>query len=182
MLPIIVPAWEDWDPVRQKFIYGKETKLLLEHSLISIAKWEAKYKKPYLTEEAKTAEEALDYIKFMTISNPNKEISDDVYTHLTFQNMSEIEAYISDPMTATKITNNEKRPSNKIITSEEIYYSMAAYGIPFECDKWHFNRLMMLLEVAAIRNKPSKKMSPKETYSQNKALNAARRAKSHSKG
>lgn len=182
MLPIIVPAWEDWDPVRQKFIYGKETKLMLEHSLISISKWEAKYKKPYLTEEPKTAEEALDYIKFMTISNPNKEISDDVYTHLTYQNLKEIEAYIEDPMTATKITRKNRPSSNKIITSEEIYYSMAAFQIPFECEKWHFNRLMMLLEVASIRNQPGEKMSQKDIYAQNKARNAARRAKHHSKG
>lgn len=182
MLPIVVPAWEDWDPVSQRFIYGKETKLMLEHSLISIAKWEAKYKKPYLTDEPKTAEEALDYIKFMTISNSNKEISDDVYKHLTFQNMKEIEQYIGDPMTATTFKNQQRKHENKIITSEEIYYSMAAYGIPFDCEKWHFNRLMVLLQVAAIRNQPGKKMTPKETYSQNKALNAARRAKTHSKG
>lgn len=182
MLPIVVPAWEDWDPVNQKFLYGKETKLMLEHSLISISKWEAKYKKPYLTEEPKTAEEALDYIKFMTISNPNKEISDDVYRHLTYKNMKEIEIYISDPMTATKFTSKLNGHQKGIVTSEEIYYSMAAYGIPFDCDKWHFNRLMVLLEVAARRNQPSKKMSQKDIYSQNKALNAARRAKLNSKG
>lgn len=182
MLSITVPAWEDWDPVKQKFVYGKETKLLLEHSLISISKWEAKHKKPYLTDEPKTAEEVLDYIKFMTVSNPNREISDDVYTHLTFNNMKEIEDYIGDPMTATTFKRQGKKSGKSITTSEEIYYSMAAFGIPFECEKWHFNRLMVLLEVAAIRNQPSKKMGAKDVYSQNKALNAARRAKSHSKG
>lgn len=155
---------------------------MLEHSLISISKWEAKYKKPYLTDKPKTAEEALDYIKFMTVSNPNKEISDDVYTHLTFKNMQDIEKYIGDPMTATTFKNKQNTKKNGVITSEEIYYSMAAYGIPFECEKWHFNRLMVLLEVAAIRNQQPKKMSPKETYSQNKSLNAARRARLHSKG
>lgn len=182
MLKIIVPAWEDWDPINQKFLYGKETKLTLEHSLISISKWEAKYKKPYLTDDPKTAEEALDYIKFMTITNPNKELNDEVYMHLTIDNLSEIERYIGDPMTATKITQKNPRSSKKIITSEEIYASMAALGIPFECQQWHFNRLMMLLEVAAIRNQPGQKMSPKDIYAQNKALNAARRAKTHSRG
>lgn len=182
MLKIVVPAWEDWDPVQQKFIYGKDTKLMLEHSLISISKWEAKYKKPYLSDLPKTAEEALDYIKFMTIMNPNKELADEVYLHLTYENMKEIERYISDPMTATTIKSTNSGSSKKIITSEEIYYSMAAYGIPFECQQWHFNRLMTLLEVAAVRNSDPKKMSPAEIYSQNKALNAARRAQMHSKG
>lgn len=183
MLKIVVPEWEDWDPVQQKFIRGKETKLMLEHSLISISKWEAKYHKPYLTEEAKTAEEALDYIKFMTIVNPNKELSDEVYLHLTFENMKEIERYIADPMTATTFRKDWSPPNGrKITTSEEIYYSMAAYGIPFECAQWHFNRLMVLLQVAAVRNSDPKKMSQAEIYSQNKALNAARRAQMHSKG
>lgn len=183
MLKIVVPAWEDWDPVQQKFIHGKETKLMLEHSLISISKWEAKYKKPYLTEEPKTAEEALDYIKFMTILNPNKELSDEVYTHLTFENMKQIERYIADPMTATTFRKDAGPPhTRKITTSEEIYYSMAAYGIPFECAQWHFNRLMVLLQVAALKNSDPKKMSPAEIMAQNKALNAARRAKLHSKG
>ena len=182
MLKIVVPAWEDWDPVQQKFLYGKETKLMLEHSLISISKWEAKYKKPYLSEEKKTAKETLDYIRFMTVMNPNKELSDEVYRHLTFENMKQIEQYIADPMSATKITHSGPSSAKKIITSEEIYYSMAAYGIPFECQQWHFNRLLMLLEVAAVKNQDPKKMTAAEIYSQNKALNAARRAQMHSKG
>lgn len=182
MLKIVVPAWEDWDPVQQKFLYGKETKLMLEHSLISISKWEAKYKKPYLTNESKSAEETLDYIRFMTIMNPNRELSDDVYKHLTFDNMKQIERYIADPMSATRITHRGPQSAKKIITSEEIYYSMAAYGIPFECQQWHFNRLLMLLEVAALRNQDPKKMTAAEIYSQNKALNAARREKLHSRG
>lgn len=182
MLKIVVPAWEDWDPVTQRFLYGQETKLTLEHSLLSISKWEAKYKKPYLTTENKTAKEALDYIKFMTISNPNKEISDSVYTHLTYSNLKQIEEYIDDSMTATTFTEPKTKPSRKIVTSEQIYYSMAAYGIPFECEKWHFNRLMALLEVARRSNQPNNKMSQKDIYAQNRALNAARKAKVHSRG
>lgn len=183
MLKIVVPAWEDWDPVRQKFIYGKETKLTLEHSLIAISKWEAKYKKPYLTDKPKTAEEAMDYIKFMTIINPNKSLDEDVYMHLTQENLREIEAYIGDPMTATTFNRRNQPPSrNKVVTSEEIYFSMASFGIPFECQQWHFNRLMTLLEVAAIRNQPGKKMSNKEKYARNRSLNAANRARFHSNG
>ena len=184
-LVILVPAWEDWDPVSQKFLHGKETKLTLAHSLISISKWEMKYHKPYLTEEPKTMEETLDYVRFMTVANPNREIGDEVYRHLTMENMREIEQYIADPMTATTFHRwNQKPGGRKIITNEQIYYSMAAFGIPMECQQWHFNRLMTLLEVAADANRDpkEKKMSVQDVYSRNRALNAMNRARFHSTG
>jgi len=183
MLKIVVPEWEDWDPVNNKFIHGRETPLTLEHSLVSISKWESKYHKPYLDEKPKTDEEMLYYIKCMTISNPNKEISDDVYKHLSLDNIKAIEAYISDPMTATTInTKDQKRGRKQVITSELIYYWMTALNIPFECQRWHLNRLMTLIEVAGIKNQPTKKMSKKEIAAQNRSLNAARRAKMNSRG
>ena len=183
MLKIVVPAWEDWDPVSNKFLTGRETILMLEHSLVSISKWEAKYHKPYLSEEPKTNEEMLDYIKFMTVTNPNKAISDDTYRHLSTQNIEAIRDYISDPMTATTINNrNQKRGRKEVITSELIYYWMTALNIPFECQRWHLNRLMTLIQVAGIKNQPAKKMSKKDIAAQNRSLNAARRAKMNTKG
>ena len=183
MLKIVFPEWEDWDPVNNRFINGRETPLTLEHSLVSISKWESKFHKPFLSEKEKTDEEMLYYIKCMTISNPNKEISDDVYKHLTFENMKAIEDYIGDPMTATTINRrNQKAGRKEIITSELIYYWMTALNIPFECQRWHLNRLMTLIEVAGIKNQPQKKMSKKEIAAQNSSLNAARRAKYHTKG
>lgn len=183
MLKITVPEWEDWDPVNNRFIHGRETQLMLEHSLVSISKWESKYHKPYLSTESKTNEETMYYIKCMTIANPNKDISDDVYNHLTYENFKDIEKYIGDPMTATTINRrNMKVGRREVITSELVYYWMTALNIPFECQRWHFNRLMTLIEVAGIKNQPAKKMSQKDIAAQNKALNASRRAKFNSKG
>lgn len=183
MLKIIVPEWEDWDPVQEKFIRGMKTKLTLEHSLISISDWEAKYHKPFLSEEKKTPEEMLDYIRFMTISNPNKEIKDEVYQHLTLENLKDIEEYIDNPMTATTFNEqNQPKAKKEIITSELIYYWMTALNIPFECKKWHLNRLMTLIRIAGIKNAPSKKMGKRDIMAQNRALNSARKAKRHTKG
>lgn len=183
MLKIVVPAWEDWDPVNSKFINGRETTLTLEHSLVSISKWESKFHKPFLKDEQKTDEEMLYYIKCMTITNPNKDVSDEVYQHLTLDNIKAIDAYIGDPMTATTINRrNQKTGRKEIITSEVIYYWMTALNIPFECQRWHLNRLMTLIEVAGIKNQPSKKMSKKDMAAQNRSLNAARRAKYNTKG
>lgn len=183
MLKIVVPAWEDWDPVNNRFINGRESILTLEHSLLSISKWESKFHKPFLSETQRTDEEMIYYIKCMTITNPNKEISDDVYRHLTLDNIKAIEEYIEDPMTATTINRrNQKMGRREIITSELIYYWMTSLNIPFECQRWHLNRLMTLIEVAGIKNQPSKKMSKKDIAAQNRSLNAARRAKYNSRG
>ena len=152
----------------------------LEHSLLSISKWESKWKKPFISKEQKTQEEALDYIRCMTIT-PN--VDPHLYRYIPADIFKQIEAYIDDPMTATWINSNEKkRPNNQIITSELIYYWMVSYRIPMECEKWHLNRLLMLIQVCDEKNKPEKKMSRREILSRNSALNAARRAKLHSKG
>lgn len=183
MLKIVVPSWEDWDPVNNKFLYGKEVELTLEHSLVSISKWESKYHTPYLSETPKTDDEILYYIKCMTISKPNKEINDDVYKHLSYENIKAIEEYISNPMTATTFSNlPPRRGRREVVTSELIYYWMIALNIPFECQRWHLNRLLTLVQVASIKNQPAKKMKRGDVMAQNRALNAARRAKHHSQG
>jgi len=183
MLKIVVPAWEDWDPTANKFVEGTETRLTLEHSLVSVSKWESKYHKPFLNEESKTAEEMLDYIKFMTIPHLSSKFDDSVFLHLTQDNIKQIEDYIGDPMTATTFSNNQMRPGKKeVITSEVIYYWMVSYGIPFECQRWHLNRLITLVRVLGIKNAPPKKMGKRDIMAQNKSLNAARRAKYHSRG
>lgn len=186
MLKITVPPWdEDWDPVENRFLPGnpKETVLTLEHSLVSISKWESKYHKPYLSEEPKTDEEVLYYIQCMTISNPNKTIREETYRHLSYANLQAIEEYIKDPMTATTIHRRGPVGARKqIITSELIYYWMTAMQIPFECQRWHLNRLLMLIEVAGIKNSPPNKMSRKDMAMQNRSLNASRRAAMRSRG
>lgn len=180
MLQITVPGIDGWDEIKEEFVTLKDTTLVLEHSLISISKWESKWHKPFLTKDEKTPEQVNDYVRCMTI-NPN--VPDEVYNRLTRQNIADVLAYINDPMTATTITERGgKKFSREIVTSELIYYWMVALEIPFECQKWHINRLMMLIQICSIKNQPDKKMSRKSTMQQNAALNAARRQKAHSRG
>ena len=179
-LSITVPARSLFDSRTGEFIETKETVLHLEHSLISISKWESKWHKPYLSKENKTREEALDYIRCMTL---NSGVDPNVYLGLTEDNVEKITAYMSDSMTATTIKKQNQRPSNEIITSELVYYWMTELNIPFDpCQKWHFSRLLTLIEVCSIKKTPSKKMSKSDVMKQNRSLNAARRAAHHTRG
>jgi hypothetical protein len=177
MLKIMISSIETYDEEKNEFINSKEQTLELEHSLISISKWEAQYNKPYLSTE-KTYLETIDYIKCMTINK----VSDTVYNCLTNQQMESIIQYIEAPMTATTITRANTKPSRKKITSESIYYSMISYSIPFECEKWHLNRLLTLINICDIENSPQKKMSKREVMQHNKTINDERKARMNTRG
>ena len=186
MLRITVPASkavEMWDEESQQFVYTKATKeqtLMLEHSLVSLSKWESKWCKAFLTKQAKTEEETIDYIKCMTIT-PN--VDPEVYGRLTRENFKQIEEYIAAPMTATSFSEDKSsKAGREVVTSELIYYWMIALQIPFECQKWHLNRLLTLVRVCNIKNEPPKKRSKRDIMSRNAALNAARRKQLNSKG
>lgn len=180
MLQIEIPGDELWDEVNEKFVSVKPTHLTLEHSLVSISKWESKWCKPFLGKDEKTPEETLDYIKCMTLT---QNVDPEVYLRLDGKSIEKIKNYINAPMTATTIHEDPNAPkSHETITSELIYYWMIALNIPFECQKWHLNRLLMLVRVCNIKNKPPKKMSQSQLLSRNAKLNAARRQKLHSKG
>lgn len=180
MLQITVPEREFFDPIKQEFIYLKEQKLTLEHSLISISKWEAKWKKPFYDKKEKSMEESVDYVRCMTL---NKDVEPTVYTALTNEVFEQINNYIGDAMTATWFNETNKKPGNgPVITSELIYYWMVAFKIPFECEKWHLNRLLTLIKVCELKNAPKKKMKRKDIYARNAALNAARRQQMNSNG
>ena len=180
MLTITIPETEEFNEATGEFVYTKAQTLQLEHSLVSISKWESKWCKPFLGKQEKTSEEVIDYIKCMTL---NKNISDDVYNCLTQSNITAINEYIGAPMTATYFSNNERGKRNsEQITSELIYYWMIALNIPFECQKWHINRLLTLIRVCNVKNAPPKKMSKREIISRNAALNAARRQQLNTKG
>lgn len=180
MLIITIPATEEFDEIKGEFIYTKEQTLQLEHSLVSISKWESRWCKPFIDKKDKTFEETIDYIKCMTL---NKNVTDDVYACLTKSNLDVINKYIGAPMTATYFSNNDRgKKNNEQITSELIYYWMIALQIPFECQKWHLNRLLTLIRVCNIKNSPPKKMSRREIASRNHALNAARRKQLNTKG
>lgn len=180
MLQIVIPAIEQWDEQKQEFIQTKGQTLQLEHSLVSLSKWESKWNKAFLSKEAKTYEETLDYIKCMTVT-PN--VNPDIYNGLTREHIAKINKYIEAPMTATTFVENKGSKSNReIITAELIYYWMIALNIPFECQKWHLNRLLTLIRVCNIKNTPPKKMGKKATANQYAQLNAARRQRLGSKG
>ncbi len=177
MLSITVLPVEYWDEEKQEFVTkGKKQTLQLEHSLVSISKWESKWGKAFLGKKDKTTEETLDYIKFMTLT---QNVDPEVYECLSNDNVDEIKRYIQSPMTATFFSKEEGGgPSRRIVTAELIYCWMIALNIPFECQKWHLNRLLTLIRVCKNENSPSKKRSAKERA----ALNAARRKRLNSKG
>ena len=184
MLTITIPPKEYFDESNGEFVKigDKDVVLQLEHSLISLMKWESKWKVPFLEKQPqKTNEQTLDYIRCMTIT---KNVPDEVYIAIAQSGeiLKKIQDYIQDPMTATWFSNEEHRPNREVITSELIYYWMTVYAIPFECQKWHINRLLTLIHICAIKQEKQKKMSKGETAASNRSLNAARRAKMHSRG
>jgi len=180
MLRITIPAVEQWDEIKQEFISTKEQTLSLEHSLVSLSKWESKWRKAFLTKQEKTFEETLDYIKFMTIT---QNVDPEVYKYITNGNIDEVNRYIEAPMTATYFSEDKNgKTSREQITAELIYYWMISLNIPFECQKWHLNRLLTLIKVCNIKNTPPKKRSKKEIMSRNAALNAARRKQLNTRG
>lgn len=173
MLTITIPAKEWFNEATNEFVQTKETVLHMEHSLISLHKWEKKWKKPFLTNKEKTDEEVIDYFRCMTLDS---NIDANVYYSLTADDINKIHEYIDDPMTATTFTERENRRFNReIITSEIIYYWMVSLNIPVEFQKWHLNTLITLIRVCNEMNQPPKKMSQRELINRTAAINAARR-------
>ena len=180
MLRITIPAIELWDENKEEFINTKEQTLQLEHSLVSLSKWESKWNKPFLSKDTKTEEEELDYIKCMTIT---QNVDPNVYKFIPLNIREEIKEYINAPMSATWFSEDKNtKSSSEQITSELIYYWMVAQNIPFECEKWHLNRLITLIKICNIKSQPPKKMGKKAIMSRNAALNAARRKQLNTKG
>ena len=181
MLPIYIKKKDLFNSKTNEFIPVKSTTLKLEHSLVSISKWESKWKVPFLTDKEKTNEQLMDYIRCMSISG---DIDPNVLKLITPEDKQRITDYIETKMTATwftKIDNNGPKNSEQV-TSELIYYWMIAYNIPPEYEKWHLSRLLTLIEICERKNAPAKKMSQYEIMARNKALNAQRRAAMKSKG
>lgn len=181
MLPITIPPVEAYDDTKEEFvILEKEQTLQLEHSLVSISKWESKWCKPFLSNEEKSIEETVDYIKCMTLT---KNIRPKVYDRITDSHIRQVNAYIKAPMTATTIREDKNSKKNtRIMTSELLYYYMIAFNIPVEFQKWHLNRLITLIKVCEAESKPAKKRSDAEIRADYAAINAANRKKFKSKG
>lgn len=181
MLTIKILDSDYFDESASKFIHIKECTVNLEHSLISISKWESKWHKPFLKEDSMTSAQYLDYLSCMSLHPVNPM----VFLGLTEENNNVIKKYIDDPMTATTFSEkNNTKPRKEIITAELIYYRMIAHNIPMECQKWHLNRLLTLIRVCDIKSQPPKKKrsGSSAALNRNAQINAARRAKLNSKG
>jgi len=180
VLIIVVPGDEMFDEQSQEFSTKNDVTLKLEHSLISLSKWESMYEKPFLGHEEKTTEEVLGYIKCMTLM-PN--VREEVYQNLSTENITDINNYLDAKMTATWFNDGPGAPKSRdVITAELIYYWMITFQIPLECEKWHLNRLFTLIRICNIKQAKPKKMSRGEIAARNRELNAQRRAQLGSKG
>ena len=180
MLELYIPKSERFNDETCEFVIIPETILQLEHSLLSLSKWESKWHKSFIASKDKTPIELLDYVRCMTL---NKNVDPVIYLNLTDDAIDKIQKYIEDPMTATTINDTRPYKQNKeILTAEVIYYYMIALNIPFECQKWHLNRLMTLIKVCSIKNQPDKKMSTREILNSNRALNEQRKKMLRTKG
>ena len=179
MLEINIPANELYHPKQNRFIVIPSCTLTLEHSLISIAKWESKWHIPYLDAKKRSVEQELDYIRCMTIG-PIK--NDYIFSVLTQENIAQIRSYIDDTMTATTFSKGQRSTSKEIITAEILYCRMFANNIPMECQKWHLNRLITLIRVCDSTNGPRSKMNKKQTAMHYAEQNALRRAKYNTRG
>jgi hypothetical protein len=183
MLTIKIDSVELFDEILQEFINTEETTLQLEHSLVSLSKWESTWQKPFLGSEEKTNEEIIDYIKCMNLlDNTPKHI----YHQLNNKTIKQISEYIDSKMSATWFNESKMvssgRINREIITAEIIYYWMISLNIPFECQHWHLNRLLTLIKVCNEKNAPPKKIGKQELLSRNKALNEARKAQLNTNG
>lgn len=180
MLRIQIPKQDLFNEETSEFIVINSQAIQLEHSLVSLSKWESTWCKPFLGKEDKTDEETIDYIRCMTVT-PN--VKPEAYQSFTSEIFKQIEVYINAPMTATWFSDKKKGPiARETVTAELIYYWMISLNIPFDCQKWHLNRLLTLIRVCNIKNQPEKKQGRKEMLSNRASLNAARRAKYGTRG
>lgn len=183
MLKIKIKKQEQFNEKTNEFFFypDRDIELQLEHSLLSVSKWESKWKKPFLSNKnALSNEELIDYIRCMSL---NSNVDPDLYNYITMEDVNKIASYIGDSMTATTFGNSSNnKKSLEIITSEIIYYWMVSYQIPFECQKWHLNRLITLIRVCSEKNAPKKKMKTSDIYARNRALNKARKEQLHTRG
>lgn len=174
MLTIIIEGEENFNEETNTFEMDDNVVIELEHSLISLSKWESKHQKPFLASGEKTSEELFDYLKAMIVT-PNVDL--DVLYRCSQKNIDKIQEYIDSSQSATTFGMMPgRRGPGEVITSELIYYWMVSFNIPFECEHWHLNRLFSLIRICNVKNSKPRKMSRNEIAQRNRELNAQRRA------
>ena len=182
MLTVNVSGEEFFDEDKAEFISTEVLTLKLEHSLVSLSKWESKFRKPFLGPVQKSSEEIYGYVEAMIISG---DFSPEVYSQMSKENLDAISDYMASQQSATTFVEppgQKARGRSEVITSELIYFWMVSYNVPFECETWHLNRLFALLRICNIKTSNEKKMSPNEVAAQQRTLNAQRRAELGTKG
>jgi hypothetical protein len=181
VLKVVVAMGDEFfDEENNEFLTPEEFTLELEHSLVSLSKWESREEKPFLGKENKSSEQTLAYIQDMLLT---PDVPEKVLANLSAQNLSDVNDYINAKMTATTIRElGPGRASQEIITAEIIYYWMVSLNIPFEAQHWHLNRLIMLVRVCNEKNKPGKKVPRQTALQRQRDLNAARRAQYGTRG
>lgn len=180
MLKIHVPSKELFDNKTGEFYYITGGDVTIEHSLFSIAQWESKWKKSFLSQRrALTPEESVDYVRCMVVDGTADWLA---YNYIPDETMQQIQDYMNDSMTATTFGKSDDPPNREIVTAEILYWQMTVLGIPIEFERRHLNQLLTLIKVCSIKNSPKKKMSRKEIYKRNRELNAARKKQLHTKG
>lgn len=179
MLTLEIESEEFFDEEREIFLPPVRGTLRLEHSLVSLSKWEAKWEKPFLTKDRKTEEETLDYVRCMTIGR----VDERLYDYVGADAIAAVQLYINKPMTATTFHGSPQRnDSGEVVTSELIYYWMVAAQIPFECERWHLNRLFTLIRIAGIKANPDNKRSSADVAAEYRRINEARRKAMQTRG
>lgn len=180
MLRLEIPETELYNNKENEFITIPKTTLVIEHSLKSVSKWECLYSKSFFDKRPKTPSEVIDYIKCMTL---NHELDDIIYTCLTKDHFDKIKDYMLKPMTARRPYKKEEARGTGYITSEDFYHRMIWYGIPLECEKWHLNKLIALINYCQAHDpNDNRKMNPNKQRAMYRDLNRQRRAALHSKG
>lgn len=174
MLTITVGGTDVYDESSETFRAEGGVELQLEHSLVSLSKWESEFEKPFLSNIEKTGDEVFGYVRCMILT-PNP--PGDIFLKLSKENLESINAYVDRKMTATWFSDNQRGSpaTREVITAELIYYWMTVFQIPFECETWHLNRLFTLIRICNIKQSKPKKASRTEIAARNRELNAQRR-------
>lgn len=179
MLTITVLGREDFNEVTSEFVTDGDVVLELEHSLVSLSKWESEFEKPFLTDDSKSSEEVLGYVRAMCLT---PDIPESVFKKLSGANFQEINSYIDAKMTATWFSNRRTQGSREVVTSELIYYWMTVYNIPFTAETWHLNRLFTLVRICNVKQDKPQTMTRGEQAAEQRRLNAERRTRFNSTG